>query len=137
MASKNAQIEKVFNYTLNAWAVSQSISVAWDAQAFTPPASGKYVSQVLIPSTPQNVTIGRGIPQRRAGVYQIDVYTSTENKKYDADKIVESLESVFKPGFPLTYNSVSVQIKNFYPDPHGTDEGWYRVSISVFYRCEI
>jgi len=137
VASKNAQIEKVFNDHLNAWATTNSVSVAWDGKGYDPVNPGKYVSQVLIPARPQNVIIGLDVPQRRTGVYQIDVYASTENAKYDADKLIESLESVFKVGHSLTYNSTTVQIENFYADPHGTDEGWYRVSISVFYRIDI
>jgi len=137
VASKNAQIEKVFNYHLNLWAVTNSIDVAWDGKGYDPVTPGKYVSQVLIPTSPQTVTIGLDVPQRRTGVYQIDVYASTENAKYDADKLVESLESVFKVGHSLTYSGITVQVENFYADPHGTDEGWYRVSISVFYRTDI
>lgn len=137
MASKNAQIEKVFNYTLNAWATAQSVSVAWDGKAYSPTVGTNYVSQIMLPSTPENISIGRDISQRRRGVYQIDVRTSTTNKKYDADQIVASLESAFKVGYALTYNSVSVQVENFYPDPLGDEDGWYRVSISIFYRSDI
>ena len=137
MASKNATIEKIFNSALSAWATAQSVPVAWDGKAYTPVANTKYVSQVLVPSRPQNVAIGQDVTQRREGVYQIDVYASTQNAKYDADVIIASLESTFKVGYPLTYNGVSAQVTNFYPDPHGSDEGWYRVSISIFYRIEI
>lgn len=137
MASKNAKIEKVFNSSLRTWATANNVPVAWDGVPYEPAVGTKYVSQVNLPVKPQNVAIGQGVPQRRKGIYQIDVYASTENPKYEADKLVESLEAVFKPGYPLTYSGVSVQIENFYPDPHGMDKGWYRVSISVFYRCEI
>lgn len=137
MASKNASIEKIFNSVLKTWATAQSIPVAWDGNPYEPVVNTKYVSQVLVPARPQNVAIGKDVIQRRTGVYQIDVYASTENAKYDVDVIIASLESTFKVGYPLTYGGISAQITNFYPDPHGADEGWYRVTISIYYRCEI
>jgi hypothetical protein len=137
VASKNATIEKIFNSALSAWSTAQSIPVAWDGKAYNPVVPSKYVSQVLVPARPQNVAIGKDVTQRREGVYQIDVYASTENAKYDADVIIASLESTFKVGYPLTYSGVSAQVTNFFPDPHGIDEGWYRVSISIYYRAEI
>jgi hypothetical protein len=137
VGSKNFKIEQVFNVALTAWSTTQSIPVAWDGKPYTPTAGSKYVSQVLIPARPENVAIGKDVIQRRAGIYQIDVYSSTANAKKDADTIIESLEALFKIGYPVTYNGLSVQVTNFYPDPHGTDEGWYRVSISIFYRTEL
>ena len=137
VASKNAKIEKVFNSYLLAWATTQSIPVAWDGKPYDPISGTKYVSQVLIPARPQSIAIGQGIPQRMTGVYQIDIYSSTENAKYEADKIVESLEEAFKIGYPITRKGLSIQVDNFYPDPHGEEDGWYRVSISIFYRTEL
>lgn len=138
MASKNSKIEKVLSTALKAWAASQSVTVAYEGKGFkTPAIPGKYVSQVLLPTKPVNVAIGSGVKQRYRGIYQIDVYSSGEDAKYEADEIVGLLEGVFVVGSPLTYNSVSVQIENFYADPHGKEEGWCRISISVFYRCEI
>jgi hypothetical protein len=137
VASKNLKIENVLNDALNTWATDNSIPVAWSGQVYSRITPGKYVSQHLLPVKPQNVAIGTGVKQRYSGVYQIDVYASTENSKYDADELVESLESVFRVGYPLTYGGVSIQIENFFPDTHGLEDGWYRVSISVYYRTEI
>lgn len=139
MASKNAKIEKVFNYLLLSWSTAQSIPVAWDGKSFDPgvyATNGKYVAQVLLPALPQNIVLGSGAKQRHAGIYQIDVYTNTTNAKYDANVIVESLEAVFGVGLSLTYNSVSVRITNFYADPIGMEEGWYRIAISVYYNLD-
>ena len=74
MASKNTKIEKVFNFYLKSWATANSIPVAWDGVPYEPAAGSKYVSQVIMPVKPLNVAIGQGVPQRRTGVYQIDVY---------------------------------------------------------------
>lgn len=140
MASKNAKIEKVFNYPLLAWSTAQSIPVAWDGKSFDPgvyATAGKYVSQIMLPAMPQNVAIGQNVTQRHTGIYQIDVYTNTTNAKYDANSIVESLEAVYPVGQSLTYNSVSARVNNFYADPIGTEEGWYRIAISIYYRLEI
>lgn len=137
MASKNAQIDKVFRKALLDWSRRENISVAWSGKGFDPSALQKYVSESLLPSRPQNIAIGRGVSQRFTGVYQIDVYSCGENAKYDSDVIVESLESEFLIGYPKTYNGVSLEVENFYADPLGLDEGWYRVSISIFYRTDI
>jgi len=137
VASKNARIEQVFNSALTTWAKSQSLPVAWDGKPYTPAANSKYISQVLLPSRPENVAIGKDATQRYSGIYQVDIYTSTANAKKDADDIVELLEAVFKVGYPITYKGLGVQVTNFYPDPHGFDEGWYRVSVSIFYRTEL
>lgn len=137
MASKNARIEKVFNSYLLAWATTNSIPVAWDGSPYTPVANTKYVSQAHLPVRPQNIVIGKDVPQRRTGIYQIDVYSSTTKAKKDVDDIIALLEAVFKVGYAITYSDVSIQVENFYADPHGFDEGWYRVSVSLFYRTDL
>jgi hypothetical protein len=137
VASKNGKIGQVFDSYLRTWATAQSVPVAWDGSPYTPVSGTKYVSQVLLPARPQNILVGKDSAQRYTGIYQIDVYSSTAKAKKDVDDIVTLLEAVFKVGYALTYSGTSVQVENFYADPHGFEDGWYRVSISIFYRTEL
>lgn len=137
MASKNGKIGQVFDSYLETWATAQSVPVAWDCSPYTPVSGTKYVSQVLIPARPQNILVGKDSTQRYTGIYQIDVYSSSAKAKKDADDIVALLEAVFKVGYSITYSGTTVQIENFYSDPLGLEKGWYRVSISIFYRTEL
>jgi hypothetical protein len=137
MSSKNAKIEKVFNSYLQSWATTNSVPVAWDGSPYTPVSGTSYVSQVNIPARPQNILVGKDTVQRYSGIYQIDVYSSTTKAKKDVDDIIALLEAVFKVGYSITYSGTSVQIENFYSDPLGFEDGWYRSSISIFYRTEL
>lgn len=135
MASKNAQIEKVFSNALRTWSAVQVVDVA--TKGYEPVSGSCYVAQSLIPSVPQTVFVGRTEKQRFTGIYQIDVYSSTENAEYDADQLIESLESTFKTGYPVIYGSLIVQITNVSVQPLGLEEGWYRAAISIYYTIDM
>lgn len=140
MASKTQSIEQVLRYHMDQWATAQSVSVSWPNEPFDPTAVSKYVAVDFLPADPQTIFIERTEKQRWRGVFQVTIYVqdgSEVSGRYDLYTLEESLNTVFKRGYPLSYGGLNVQIENVTSEQILSDSAWIWKPVSINFRCEV
>ena len=131
----NEKIEQVLDYTLQT--AASTVPVAWVGTQYAPVIGTNYIERYFLPSEPDAVYIEKAEAERRRGIYQLNIMTSTENAYADSYTIEEQIKTYFKRGYPISYNSVNVQFENVYERQAEFSADWNKKIISIYYRCDI
>ncbi|HEY1090805.1 MAG TPA: phage tail terminator-like protein [Burkholderiaceae bacterium] len=93
---------------LNTWATANSLTVAWENVAFTPPA-GAYIRAFIIPSPTTSESLERA-DRRYSGLLQVDLMMPINGGSGPAETLLESLSAAFNPANVLTRSGVRINI---------------------------
>jgi hypothetical protein len=140
MASKTQSIEQVLRSALSTWATAQSVSVSWPNEPFDPTSVSKYVAVDFLPANPQTIFIERTEKQRWRGIFQVTIMVQAGSEvsgRFDVYTLEESLNTVFKRGYPLSYGGLDVQIENVTSEQIISDGAWVWKPVSINFRCEV
>lgn len=113
---------------LAGWVSAQNLPVAWENQAFTPPA-GTFLRAFLLPAGRSALSL---CDIEEAGVLQVSIYVKRDTGTGPVTALAESLCAHFAPA---QYAGFQIQSPPFYAQGLNTDDGRYLLPVSIFYRA--
>jgi len=111
--------------------------VAWENVAFTPPTAAAWSAVHFLPSQPDVATLGTGGLDEVNGLIQIDLNYPTGKGTKDVDDKADAIRSLFTAGARFAYSDVEVVIRSAGRSPGAVVNGFWRVSVSVFFYSHI
>ncbi len=131
-----AIIRKAIETTLNTWAGTQSLSVAWENRAFTPTNGTTYLRAFMLPIATLSQDLGRE-HRRYGGVFQVSVCLPIGTGPGSGEAIVSALATLFDPATPLTEGGVTIYIlEPVSAAPAILEPDRYVIPCSLTYRAD-
>lgn len=133
MSSAFLDISAALDVNLNTLATANSIDVAWENEGYTPVTGIAYLRATLLPADTAGVGMADNSSDEHLGIYQVDVFTPTDDGKGQAVNLADDIADQFKRGTELTYNGVTVRIKTVSRSSGSRDGSWFIVPVSIQY----
>ena len=113
------------------------MSISWENINFTPTNGVPYLETWLLPISTQPVTLGPAYWEEFSGIFQVTCVYPSGRGANDAKTKAAAIKTRFKRGTSFTYNTLTIKIKQAYPESgyYSEDGSWYRVPISIVYSC--
>lgn len=106
---------------------------AYENSAFVkPPANASWASVFFLPAQNSSLSLDSN---EHSGVMQIDVNAPTNIGAGAVISVADNIMSVFRHGASFTAAGQRVEVASTSISPGRVVDGWYRVSVSVFYRA--
>ena len=118
-------------------AMTPTMSIAWENVNFTPTNGVPHLATWLLPIATQPVTLGPAYWEEFSGIFQITCVYPAGRGTNDAKTKAAAIKTRFKRGTSFTYNTLTVKIKQAYPESgfYSEDGSWFRVPLSIVYIC--
>ena len=130
-------IEQVLNYQLNEFQTAYPIDIKYSNTEYEPVIGTNYISQVLIPNSNTQASIGPDSCNRLEGIYQLMLNIDSGIGKGTLIPIINNLKTYFKRGTSIIYNGIKVRVTKFAVTAFYEEEAWYRQVIEIEYRSDI
>lgn len=135
MSISNVESALVKAYTDGAFFTTPKTQ--FENMAFTPPTGEPWAAVYFLPADPVVATLGAGGQDRLDGLFQIDInYPANTGTKLAKAK-AEALRNTFTAGSRFSYSGQEVVISNCGRSPGRITNGFYRVSVSVFFYAHV
>jgi hypothetical protein len=118
-------------------AMTPTISIAWENTNFTPVNGVPHLETWLLPIATQPVTLGPSYWEEFSGIFQVTCVYPSGRGANDAKTKAAAIKTWFKRGTSFTYNSLTVKIKQAYPESgfYSEDGSWYRIPCTIVYQA--
>ncbi len=128
-----ALIRKGFESRLKTWATAQSIAVAYENVAFTPPAT-KYLRAYLLPAPTDSETLDN-LHRGYVGVFQVNIVMPLNVGSNEAQSLADSIAGLYPVSF--AQDTIRVYItRPFSSRPAYQDGDRYVYPIYCNYRVD-
>ena len=116
-------------------AMTPTMSIAWENVNFTPTNGIAHLETWLLPIPTQPITLGPAYWEEFSGIFQVTCVYPAGRGTNDAKTKAAAIKTRFKRGTSFTYNTLTVKIKQAYPESgyYSEDGSWYRVPVSIVY----
>ena len=108
--------------------------VAWENKTFEKPASGLYLRATFLPADTTGAALGAAGTDRNSGIYRIDIFDKSGNKKALSGAMADTIADRFKPLTELTEGTTVVQIIAVSRGAGITAGNKYQVPVTVQYQ---
>lgn len=102
--------------------------IAWPNIPYEPEAGETYLRPTFLPAVTEQASMGTDGQDRTDGIYQVDVFTQAGSGR---TAIPDAVTDHFKRGTDLTYNGVTVRVRNVSVSPAIIDGSWQQVPVSI------
>jgi hypothetical protein len=107
--------------------------VAWENLDYQPVQGVSYLRPTHIPASTNQAALGNSGEDRHDGIYQVDVIAEAGKGKGAAYTLADQVADHFARGTDLTYNGLTVTIRNTPRLTGRTSNGWFIVPVEVQY----
>ena len=107
--------------------------VAWENANYEPVIGSTFVRPTNIQGDTIQTSLGTNGNDETEGLYQVDVFTSSNTGKGAAIELADLIGDRFKRGQYLTYNGVNVRIKQTSRGVGINSDGWYQIPVNIQY----
>ena len=109
--------------------------VAWENITYEPVVGTLYLRPTLLFGNTEIATIGDTTStDQNIGIYQVDVFAEAGKGKNAAIVQADLVADRFKRGTEITYNGLTVRVKNVSMAQPVTVDGWYQVPVEIEYE---
>lgn len=130
----NSFVRITLETALRNFATANSLPVAWEDVAFTPPATGSYLEAFFIPAKTVDITTD-GLRKRYTGIFQINICTRSGSGSATSEAIENQIIALF-PLVPKTHLPVSIENTPYSMKITQNTNGFKKTAITVEYRME-
>ena len=116
---------------------SFGLSTAYENRTFEPTKGTPWASVMVERVDGSAVTLGDSGEDNHAGYMQIDLNYPTNEGDGDILAKLEALRAYYTPGTSFTSSGQSVIIRYCEPSGGRLVDGWYRISLTVYYYARI
>ena len=115
--------------------MTPTMSIAWENTNFTPTNGIAHLETWLLPIPTQPITLGPSYWEEFSGIFQVTCVYPAGRGTNDAKTKAAAIKTRFKRGTSFTYNTLTVKIREAYPESgyYSEDGIWYRVPCSIVY----
>lgn len=122
-------IQKALDAALVSFGAANNIAVSLENIPYTPNVSTPYLSGYFLPADVSDADLY--FTDSRSGIYQIDVNYGSGAGTAAINRMVDLLNSAFKPSKELLRSGVYVEILKFNPERVTIANGWAIKPISI------
>lgn len=117
--------------------MTPTIRISWENVNFTPTNGIGHLETWLLPIKTEPVTLGPAYWEEFSGIFQITCVYPAGRGANDAKTKAAAIKTRFKRGTSFTYNTLTVKIKQAYPEAgyYSEDGSWFRIPVSIVYIC--
>jgi len=133
MSTSFLDISAALDTKLNAFAVGNSLEVAWENIDYQPTVGTLFLRPTILPADTLPIGLGYTSSEDHLGLYQIDVICPLDQGKGLAISQADLLSTHFARG-ELIYNSVKLRIKSVSRGTGSRDNAWYVVPVFINYQ---
>lgn len=130
------EVRAILEMRLKDWADGEDLPVAFENQAFAPPA-GSYLKFNLLPALTRSEDL-EGQHRAINGIVQITIFSASGSGPKEAEELLIELDSLFPCGQSIAGDTLSVLIASPLSAANGfADKGHYAVPASFQYRADV
>lgn len=108
--------------------------LATEGASFDPTVGEAYIKEINLGGDTTAEQLNAGLEEVN-GVYQIDIYTPSEQGKWVGLKWADDLNTLFPHNLKLTRNEVTLRVKRLDRAPLRSDGAWLVTTVSVYYQA--
>jgi hypothetical protein len=111
-------------------------NTAYENRTFTP-GTAAWAAVHLMPNTPSATSIGVNGIDEHDGVFQVAIYYPINTGDGAANAKADAIAAVFKAGATFTSGGQAVVITRTGVGAGRNDAGWYRLTVSIYWRAKV
>lgn len=105
--------------------------VAWDNVTFNPSTDTLWIRPSYLPVSTVQAGLGEQGQDEYLAIYQIDIFAPIGNGKFTAEDMAGKLTAHFGRGLALSYDTLSVRLRNTNQLPAQTEPNWYKITLEI------